>query len=75
MTDIDPFEFPPLVPWENCVTIDELMATSRGFSEILINELMSDQEAKDLETVIYTVEGIIRWIREGKIGGRYGGMK
>jgi hypothetical protein len=73
MADIDPFGQPPLVEWENCITITELIATCRSFGSILIHEQMCDQEARDLETAIYTVEGMIQWIKEGKQGGRYGG--
>jgi len=34
MEDIDPFAQPPLVEWENCLTIDELQTILEKFTKI-----------------------------------------
>lgn len=35
MNNMDPFEVPPLVEWENCITHDEIVNTIKVYSELL----------------------------------------
>lgn len=37
MADINPFEVPPLIEWENCITHDELIATIKAYAQVYQN--------------------------------------
>lgn len=67
MSEINPFEYPPLVEWENCVTLQELLVTY-GHLQASLKHLKwyEIRKKRDVQIGLDILAQIINWIDSGK---------
>lgn len=64
MSDIDPFAVPPLIAWENCITLDEIKSTAQRYSELLdVTPKWRFMRRAELQTCLGVFLGLYRYIR------------